>query len=296
MNAPGEMTRLTAIAEPGAALLTTVQAEHTEFLGSLEGVARAEGELFRGLHAGATAVVNLDEPLVVQQAREARARWLTFGCSPSAEVQLVSTHPLGGAGQEVELRADGRTHTFPLAFLGSHNALHAAGAWALARALGASDETCVQGLVRARPVARRLNVLQAPGGITVLDDCYNANPASMAAALQAARELAGPPGRVVAVLGDMLELGPGEADEHSRLAQLAARVAEVRAFLGPRSQAAGASGEAGEAARFVDVDALWAWLSPRLAKGDVVLVKGSRGMRMERIVERLTGAPAAAPH
>jgi UDP-N-acetylmuramoyl-tripeptide--D-alanyl-D-alanine ligase len=295
MNSSGEMTRLTAIAEPGAGLLTTVQAEHTEFLGSLEGVARAEGELFRGLAAAATAVVNLDEALVVQQAQETRARWLTFGRSASAEVQLVSTRPLGGAGQEVELRVDGRTHTVPLAFLGPHNALHAAGAWALARALGFGAETCVQGLARARPVARRLNVLQAPGGLTVLDDCYNANPASMAAALQTARELAGR-GRVVAVLGDMLELGSGEAEEHARLARLAARLAEVRAFLGPRNLAAAGSGEEGAAARFVDADALWAWLFPRLAAGDVVLVKGSRGMRMERIVERLTGTPAPAAH
>jgi len=295
MNAPGEMARLTAIAEPGAGLLTTVQAEHTEFLGNLEGVARAEGELFRGLDAGATAVVNLDEPLVVQQAGQSRARWLTFGRSASAEVQLVAARPLGAAGQEVELRVDGRTHTVPLAFLGPHNALHAAGAWALGRALGFAAETCAQGLARAQPVERRLNVLQAPGGLTILDDCYNANPSSMAAALQTARELAGR-GRVVAVLGDMLELGAGEAGEHERLAALAAGLAEVRVFLGPRSQAAARPGEAGEAARFVDVDALWAWLSPRLAAGDVVLVKGSRGMRMERIVERLTGTPAPAAH
>jgi UDP-N-acetylmuramoyl-tripeptide--D-alanyl-D-alanine ligase len=94
----------------------------------------------------------------------------------------------------------------------------------------------------------------------------------------------------------MLELGEGEAVEHARMAQLAEGFASVRAFLGPRSAAAAPGHEAPETARFVDVETLWAWLEPRLQPGDVVLVKGSRGMRMERVVERLTGAPATAGH
>jgi UDP-N-acetylmuramoyl-tripeptide--D-alanyl-D-alanine ligase len=161
--------------------------------------------------------------------------------------------------------------------------------------LGATAEACVEGLARARPTARRLNVLQAPGGLTVLDDCYNANPASVQAALRTARELAGG-GRVVAVLGDMLELGEGEAQEHVHMGEVATQLASLRAFLGPRNVAAAPEKESPEAARFVDVDELWAWLKPRLRTGDVVLVKGSRGMRMERLVERLTGAAAAAGH
>jgi UDP-N-acetylmuramoyl-tripeptide--D-alanyl-D-alanine ligase len=295
MNAPGEMARLTAMVEPSAGLLTTVQPEHLEGLGSLEGVAAAEGELFRGLAAAATAVVNVDEPLVMAQAKQAPAAWLTFGRSPSAEVRLEASRPLGRTGQEVLLRVDGRAFTVPLALLGGHNALNATGAFALARALGFSPEECVEGLSRARPYLRRLNVLDAPGGLTVLDDCYNANPASMVAALETARGLAGA-GRLVAVLGDMLELGPGEAAEHARLGALAAKLADVRAFLGPRNAGAAQAAESGEAARFLDAEQLWAWLQPRLRAGDVVLVKGSRGMRMERFVERLTLAPAPAAH
>jgi UDP-N-acetylmuramoyl-tripeptide--D-alanyl-D-alanine ligase len=294
MNAPGEMGRLTALAEPTAGLLTIVQPEHLEGLGSLAGVAAAEGELFRGLPPGATAVVNLDDPLVVEQAKGTRAGWLTFGRDPAAEVRLVSSRPLGRAGQEVEVRADSRTVSVPLGFVGAHNALNAVAAFALARALGFSVEACVEGLALARPTLRRLNVVEAPGGLTVIDDCYNANPASMAAALETARGLAGP-GRVVAVLGDMLELGGGEAEEHLRLGELAARLADVRAFLGPRNAAAG--GETGaSSARFVELEPLWSWLRPRLRPGDVVLVKGSRGMRMERLVERLTGAAPSAAH
>jgi UDP-N-acetylmuramoyl-tripeptide--D-alanyl-D-alanine ligase len=295
MNAPGEMARLVALAEPEAGLLTTIQPEHLEGLGSLEGVAAAEGELFRGLPSSGTAVVNLDEPLVVQQAKAAPARWLTFGRDARADVRLEQTRAFGKDGQEVHLRSDGHTLKVPLSFVGAHNALNAAAAFALARALGVPADVCATGLAAARPTPRRLNVLVAPGGLTVLDDCYNANPASVEAALNTARELAGP-GRVVAVLGDMLELGVGEAEEHSRIAEVAARLAALRAFLGPRSAAAAPLQEEGEAARFVEVEALWAWLAPRLRPGDVVLVKGSRGMRMERLVEKLTGAAASAGH
>jgi UDP-N-acetylmuramoyl-tripeptide--D-alanyl-D-alanine ligase len=295
MNAPGEMARLVALAEPQAGLLTTIQPEHLEGLGSLAGVAAAEGELFLGLSPTATAVVNLDEPLVVEQAKASKARWLTFGRDAKADVRLEEAVALGKQGQEVRLRTDGRTVCVPLAFLGLHNALNATGAFALGRALGVSVDGCVEGLARARPTARRLNVVEGLGGLTVLDDCYNANPSSVQAALLTARELAGE-GRVVAVLGDMLELGAEEAQEHARIADVASGLASVRAFLGPRSTAAAPSGEPGEAARFVEVEALWAWLKPRLRPGDVVLVKGSRGMRMERLVEKLTGAAAAAGH
>jgi UDP-N-acetylmuramoyl-tripeptide--D-alanyl-D-alanine ligase len=295
MNAPGEMGRLVALAEPDAGLLTTIQPEHLEGLGSLAGVARAEGELFLGLAPTATAVVNLDEALVVEQAKASRARWVTFGRDPKADVRVEGTRAVGRAGQEVQLRADGHTHLLPLSFVGVHNALNAAAAFALARAMGIGAEACLQGLARARPTARRLNVVEGLRGLTVLDDCYNANPASVEAALLTARELAGA-GRVVAVLGDMLELGDGEAMEHARMAEVAGRLASVRAFLGPRNAAVAVGDESPDAARFVEVEALWAWLEPRLLPGDVVLVKGSRGMRMERLVERLTGVLANAGH
>jgi UDP-N-acetylmuramoyl-tripeptide--D-alanyl-D-alanine ligase len=155
----------------------------------------------------------------------------------------------------------------------------------------------VAGLAQARPYARRLNVVDAPGGLTVVDDCYNANPASMNAALDTLAGLTASGGRAIAVLGDMLELGPGELEEHAQLgARVAAGDVARVAFFGPRSaeglRAAAASlGE--RAAHFTEVEPLVAWLKPQLREGDVVLVKASRGMRLERVVAALTGQPLA---
>jgi UDP-N-acetylmuramoyl-tripeptide--D-alanyl-D-alanine ligase len=293
MNHAGEMARLTAIGEPDAGLITIVQPEHLEGLGSLEGVAAAEGELFFGLSASAIAVVNLDDPLIVRQAESSGKRTLTFGRAASAEVRLAHVRTRGREGLDADISHRGQTHTVRLSFLGEHNALNATGAFALALALGYSPEECVRGLEKARPYARRLNVVDAPGGVVVIDDCYNANPASMAAALETLRTLA-TGGRAFAVLGDMLELGPGEMDEHAQLGALAAGKADAIAFFGPRSSHGHA--RAKNSAHFVEIEPLLGWLKPQLKQGDVVLVKGSRGMRLERVVAGLTGQTQGGAH
>lgn len=289
MNHPGEIARLTSIAEPDAGLITCVQPAHLAGLGSLSGVAAAKGELFAGLRPGATAVVNADEPLLLEQARLTQARVLTFGYAEGAAVQIIDVARRGRAGLIAILRYLGTEYAAHLSFVGEHNALNAAGAFALAIALGYRPEECLEGLKAARPQERRLNVLEAPGGVTVLDDCYNANPGSMRAALETLAALAGT-GRAVAVLGDMLELGEEAAAQHRALGALAARHARLAAFFGPLSgEAAKEAGMGETAAHFTEVESLLAWLTPRLEAGDVVLVKGSRGMRLERVVQALTG-------
>ena len=295
MNHPGEMSRLTAVAEPDAAVITTVQPEHLEGLGTIEGVADAEGELFAGLSPRATAVVNLDDPHVVRQGTRARGARLGFGRAAGAEVRLVESRPRGKSGLSLVIETGGRRWPVSLGFVGEHNALNATGAFALATALGYRPEECVQGLEAARPYARRLNVVETASGWTVVDDCYNANPASMTAALNTARTLAGG-GRVVTVLGDMLELGPGEEQEHVALGGQVSQVAALAAFLGPRSAWAAGAAKGIESAHFLEVEPLWEWLQPRLRPGDLVLVKGSRGMRLERMVEKLTGVAASGGH
>ncbi|HVE83444.1 MAG TPA: UDP-N-acetylmuramoyl-tripeptide--D-alanyl-D-alanine ligase [Myxococcales bacterium] len=295
MNRPGEIGRLTAIAQPDAGLITVVQAAHLEGLGSLEGVAAAKGELFHGLSQHGTAVVNLDDPLIVAQAAQAKRRTLSFGKAAGADVRLSSVAARGRDGLSLEIDHQGRRHAVKLAFVGEHNAHNAAAAFALGRALGYSAEECVMGLQAARPHPRRLNVVPAPGGVTVLDDCYNANPASMGAALDALAGLA-KGGRAVAVLGDMLELGEDAAREHAALGLRAAGSTQLLALFGPRSVEGYARARVklgGAVAHFTEVEPLLEWLRPQLREGDVVLVKGSRGMRLERVVDALAGQPAA---
>jgi UDP-N-acetylmuramoyl-tripeptide--D-alanyl-D-alanine ligase len=297
MNHPGEMARLTAMTLPDAGLLTVIQAEHLEGLKDLDGVAEAEGELFRGLRKEATAVVNLDDPRIVAQARQSGSQKLSFGKARHADVQLRALEERGREGLLLTLVVLGTEHRVRLSLLGEHNALNAAGAFAAGLAIGIDPSVCVQGLETARAHPRRLNALEGVGGITVLDDCYNANPGSMLAALASLRALS-KGGRAQAVLGDMLELGTGEDAAHAELGAEAAQGVSRVAFFGPRSKTAYARAtEAGAtAAHFTDVPELLAWLREDLREGDVVLVKGSRGMRMERVVEALTGHESDGAH
>jgi UDP-N-acetylmuramoyl-tripeptide--D-alanyl-D-alanine ligase len=298
MSNPGEIGRLTEMVQPDAGLITVVQPAHLHGLGSVEGVAAAKGELFRGLKAGATGVVNLDDARVTAQAMQSGAKLLSYGRSSHAEVRLKSVESLGRAGLDLTLVFMDSEHRVRLGFVGEHNAMNAAGAFAMGLALGFRPEECVAGLSAAKPYSRRLNLVDAQGGFTVLDDCYNANPSSMAAALETLQGLArAAGGRAVAVLGDMLELGADEAKEHRALAEKAGASAVLAAFFGPRSAAsAEASGLGAAAAHFTEVEPLVAWLRPQLSAKDVVLVKASRGMKLERVVEALTGAKGEGAH
>jgi UDP-N-acetylmuramoyl-tripeptide--D-alanyl-D-alanine ligase len=292
MNHAGEIGRLTDLVDPDAGVITTIQPAHLKGLGSIDGVAQAKGELFRALRKDAIAVVNVDDLRIVGQARLSRAQQITFGRLQEADVRVVGVRSLGREGMVISIRCDARVHEIPMSFVGEHNAMNAAAAFALGMALHFGAGECVTGLSQAQPYSRRLNVVDAPGGITVLDDCYNANPASMVAALRTLEGLAqSQGGRAVAVLGDMLELGDNEAREHQILGEMAAVHSKVLAFFGERSaEGHKAATHLGDAAgHFTDVAELVQWLKPRLQKGDVVLVKGSRGMRLERVVQALTG-------
>ncbi|MFP2912302.1 UDP-N-acetylmuramoyl-tripeptide--D-alanyl-D-alanine ligase, partial [Pyxidicoccus sp. 3LFB2] len=290
MNRPGEIERLTRVVRPDAGVITVVQPEHLEGLGSIDGVAEAEGEMFREMGPDTTVVVNVDDPLIPKQAARSKAKRLTFGRAEGADVRLTAVETRGREGMVATVRYSGRDWPVRLHFIGPHNAQNATAAFALALALGYSPDECVRGLETARPYSRRLNVLDGKGGVTVIDDCYNANPASMDAALETLGTLVPAGGRPVVVLGDMLELGPGELEEHSRLGGQVPGHAKLAAFFGPRSvKGLEAASMGNSAAHFTEVEPLVAWLSPQLRPGDVVLVKASRGMRLERVVAALTG-------
>ncbi len=299
MNHAGEISRLCEIARPDAGLITIVQPAHLEGLGSIEGVASAKGELFRGLAPTSTAVVNLDDARIAAQSKGIAAKTLTFGRAAEAQVRLVKVEPQGRDGLSLRIAYAGQEYSTALRLVGDHNAMNATAAFALALAVGYSPEECVRGLEAAQAHARRLQIIDAPQGVTVIDDCYNANPASMSAALRTVQELAGSEGRAVAVLGDMLELGADEPHEHTQLGVIASDRVSLLALFGPRTKHAYAQAVKTlgvKVKHFEDVTALVAWLEQELQPNDYVLVKGSRGMRLERVVEALTGTSQGGGH
>jgi UDP-N-acetylmuramoyl-tripeptide--D-alanyl-D-alanine ligase len=303
MNHPGEVERLTAMAEPRAGVVTVVQPEHLEGLGSLEGVAHAEGELYRGLPKDGVAVANADDVLAHREAIESGRKLIRFGRAESADVRLLGVDAHDATGQRFRIGFGGRSLEARIQHVGEHNALNACAAFGLGIALGYSADECIEGLARAKPVNRRLNIRPGPARTTIIDDCYNANPGSMHAALETLKALAqtqheGVRGRAIAVLGDMLELGAEESEAHRELGEQAAGTAQLMLFFGPRSRlGAEAAKKALANSNSTNIEVLHTEspedavdeLKERLKPGDVVLIKGSRGMRMERIVAGLLG-------
>jgi UDP-N-acetylmuramoyl-tripeptide--D-alanyl-D-alanine ligase len=286
MNAFGEIAALAQLARPQVGVITMIAPAHLEGVGSLEGVQKAKGELVQAIPPDGTVVLNADDPLVLGLAREARGRVLTYGHAPTADVQLGEVTPSGG-GLAFTLATDGQRVDVRLPLSGRHNAWNAAAAAAVGVALGVPLAVAVEGLGRAAPVKGRL-VWREAGGVHILDDTYNANPVSLRAALDALRD-AGGPGRLWVVFGDMLELGPAGDQAHAEAGRwIAALPAAGLATAGAATRATAA---AAAAAGCPDVqpcrtpEEAAAHVAARVRPGDRVLVKGSRGMRMERAVE-----------
>jgi UDP-N-acetylmuramoyl-tripeptide--D-alanyl-D-alanine ligase len=304
MDHPGEIARLAAIAEPQVGVVTLAAPAHLEGLGTVDAVADAKAELYEGLPAGGVAVANADDARMLKRAQRSGRRMVTFSAAKGRRgdvVVLEVASPSLASAPEGRQEPDGLRFVLGVgnrelavhvpALVGAHNAANAAAAAAACIALGCTDREITRGLAAVRPVGRRLRLERLPSGVLLVDDCYNANPASMTAALATLAELgraAG--GRTVAVLGDMLELGAFEAEAHRAVGEEAARagVAQLAAF-GPRMRGAAEAARAAGLAPFAteDVAALVAWAKATVAPGDVLLVKGSRGMKLERLVEAL---------
>ena len=211
-NAPGEIAALAEMARPHIGVVTNIAETHLAGLGDREGVARAKGELVAALPADGCAVLNRDDPLCANLARLTEARVVFFGRDPAADVFVTDIRP---TGEGISFRLNGR-RLVRLRVLGEHNALNAAAAVAVCRRLGLSEEEVVSALEAFSGVPKRLRVRRR-GGVTILDDTYNANPGSMQGALGV---LAGFPcrGRRVMVCGDMRELGAASRRLHRDLA------------------------------------------------------------------------------
>lgn len=294
MRQKGEIAELCAILRPTIGVVTNIGPSHLALLGSLDAIAEAKAELVDALPADGIAILNADDERVLAMAERALARVMTYGLNEKADVRAEDLSyddegrlrfrllgPLGAA--EVRL---------PLC--GEHFVGNALAAAAVAYALGLPPAAVQQGLASYRGAPQRMQVATR-GGVTVIDDTYNANPLSMRAALRAAHRLASGR-RLVVALGDMLELGPESADLHATLGREAAAVSADLYFYGPETAAAAAAARAArpEATVVHDLDqaTLIRKLTSSLVPGDVVLCKGSRGMRMERVVEAVLASAA----
>jgi len=285
---PGEIALLAEIARPQIGVVTNVSHSHLERMGSLETIARCKAELPAALPRDGLAVLNGDEPLVRAMATVTPASVCLYGLGPECHLRGSQVQSHGLAGFSFRVQEGSEAHSLHCALPGRHNVYNALAAIAVARHLGLSWEEIAAGL--ENPQAHlRLVPLPAVGGATLLDDTYNASPYSCRAALDLLAELSG---RKVAVLGDMYELGTFEEEGHRRVGRWAAAVVEELHTLGPRArwiaEEAVASGMPAERVHPATThEEVIQALRGRLRPGDVVLVKGSRAMEMERIVEAL---------
>ena len=281
-NHPGEIARLAALARPRVGVITLIAPAHLEGFGSIEGVARAKGELLAALPEDGVAVVNADQDYQDLWRELAAGRAMSrFGFAAHADVR-VTHHATPDGGRVGLFTAAGEAHA-RLALFGRHNALNAGAACAAALAMGVSLDGVVAGLEAVRPMRGRLEVLHA-GGVRVLDDTYNANPQSLRAALEV---LAAAPSPRWLVLGDMAELGGDAAALHEQAGRMARSLGADRLFtLGSLASLAGHTFGAG-ARHFPERKALCRALEDELTEGATVLVKGSRSMAMESVVRGL---------
>lgn len=298
-NHPGEIAYLTSIAQPTVALITNAGPAHLEGFGSVAGVARAKAEIYAGLGPDGTAVINADDAYAGLWNELAQFRRRAhFGLRPEAEVRADP------ADVRFEIGADRLWTSFrmltpagetdirlPLA--GEHNVRNALAAAAAALAAGVGLAEIRAGLEGMQPVKGRLHLRPGLRGVRVIDDTYNANPASLLAGIQV---LAACSGTRWLVIGDMAELGEGSAQLHRTVGEQA-RAAGIERLYALGEQSLGAVEAFGAGARhFGTQEELIAALETDLGQESVVLVKGSRRMRMERVVEALLGVQAAGCH
>jgi UDP-N-acetylmuramoyl-tripeptide--D-alanyl-D-alanine ligase len=303
---PGHIRLLCDVARPQVGVVTNVGTAHMELFGSPEVLRDAKAELPESLPEGGTAVLNADDRVVRTYAGRTRATTLLFGLAPDAAVRAghVVVRPRSGTAA-FDVITPGGVAPVELAVPGEHMVPNALAAAAVGHALGLSVEEIAKGLSGARVTAGRMDVFETEEGVRILDDSYNANPTSMAAALRSARWMAGD-GRCIAVLGTMAELGPISAEEHERVGELLARLGiDVLVAVGPEARltALGAEREGVEPERiflYDDVDQAVETVRRVAAPGDLVLVKASRAARLERIAEALRSSagsirPTIAP-
>ncbi len=285
----GELSDLAAIAQPQIGVITNVSHSHLASMGTLENLAYHKAELVRALPADGVAVLNYDDELVRAMAAQSPARVRTYGLDPASDIWADGIESQGLKGVLCTLHRGDEALHLRLPLLGVHSVHTALRAAAAAEAVGMNWKDLVIGLQKGDRQQLRLLVVQGINETTLIDDSYNANPASTLAALNLLREMPAPR---VAVLGDMLELGAYEEEGHIKVARRAIEVVDRLLVVGPLGRTIGEEalrcGMKPEAVSFAQTnDQAIDLLRRTLTPGTFVLVKGSHGMHMEEIVEEL---------
>jgi UDP-N-acetylmuramoyl-tripeptide--D-alanyl-D-alanine ligase len=285
---PGDIALLARLARPQIGIVTNVGPSHLERVGSMEAIEGAKAELVEALPADGHAILNIDDPRVVRMAERTRARPFLFGLDPAADLWADEIESRGLEGISFRAHHAGEAVTLRLPLIGRHSVHTALAAASAGLLLGLGWDAIIDGL---RDSSAQLRLLAVPGvgGTTLIDDTYNASPASGLAALNLLAELEG---RKIAVLGDMLELGPIEEEAHRLIGARAAEVADLVVAYGERArwiadeaQQAGLPGS--QVHHVTSAVVLESLLRAMMMPGDYVLIKGSRGMAMDTIVNSL---------
>ncbi len=286
MSHAGEIAALAKIAQPEIGVVTNVAPVHLEFFDSVAGIARAKYELVEALPGTGTAVLNADDEYVSQFGRDFRGKVVLYGLRASADVRAGNIQSLGSEGSAFEAIVGSHREKAVLHLVGTHNIHNALAAIAVGLERGMSPSEAVAALATLVPADKRGQVVKL-GNITIINDCYNCNPKALEAMVDALAAM--PAKRRIVVAGEMLELGPAGDDLHRRAGEYIARK-NVGLLLGVRGQAeqmVKAARQAGMRAEFVATpEEAGEWLARETREGDVVLLKASRGVKLERALEK----------
>jgi UDP-N-acetylmuramoyl-tripeptide--D-alanyl-D-alanine ligase len=296
MYTEGDIARLADIARPEVGVVLAVHPTHLERAGSIEAIARAKAELPAALPADGLAVLNADDPRVASMAVLTQAEVRTYGLGAGAQVRAEEIASLGLAGMTFTLRAPWGTRRMRTALPGRHLVPHALAAAAVAERFAVPLDDVEAALAAGSRAEHRMTITEARSGATLVDDTYNASPVSVGAALDFLAETPIGPGRHrYAVLGDMLELGPDEERLHREIGNLAAGIVDGLLAVGERGRWIGEAATAAglqQVAMARDVEEATQAFDRAIGagNGDIVLVKGSRGVELDRLVAALEGS------
>ena len=296
MSHAGEITALARLAQPDCGVVTMVAPVHLEFFESIAAIARAKYELIASLPTGGIAVLNADDEYVSQFGRDFQGRVVTFGLDKPADVSARKIETRGPLGSVFEIVADGEHVPAALALLGEHSIYNALAAVAVGLQYGVPLRVAAESLATLAPGDKRGEILNYAGA-TIINDCYNSNPKALDSMVRSLAQI--PARRRIVVAGEMLELGPAADAMHRESGQNMAKRGIDR-LLGVRGLAKSmveAAVEAGVNAEFVNTPQEAAdWLRREVKSGDVVLLKASRGVRLERALEAWVGKTTEAAH